>query len=73
IGVRALVRLREELRGVMDIELVALGGPTVPDAVFDAALDAGIDLVGGAPHLADDPIADLDRLIAIARRRDVGL
>ncbi|MFX6226352.1 hypothetical protein ABTF68_23030, partial [Acinetobacter baumannii] len=57
----------------MDIELVALGGPTVPDAVFDAALDAGIDLVGGAPHLADDPIADLDRLIAIAQRRDVGL
>ena len=72
-GVRALVRLRDELAGLMDIELVALGGPTVPDALFDAALDAGIDLVGGAPHLADDPIADLERLVAIARRRDVGL
>lgn len=73
VGVRALVRLRDELEGLMDIELVALGGPTVPDAVFDAALDAGVDLVGGAPHLADDPLADLERLIALARRRDVGL
>ncbi|MCM3501188.1 amidohydrolase family protein [Microbacterium sp. P26] len=72
-GVRALVRLREELDGLMDIELVALGGPNIPDAVFEAALDAGVDLVGGAPHLADDPIADLERLIALARRRDVGL
>jgi len=72
-GVRALVRLRAELEGIMDIELVALGGPTVPDDVFEAALDAGVDLVGGAPHLADDPIADLERLIALARRRDVGL
>lgn len=72
-GVRALVRLRGELAGLMDIEIVALGGPTVPDAIFDAALDAGVDLVGGAPHLADDPIADLERLVAIARRRDVGI
>lgn len=73
VGVRALVRLRDELDGLMDIELVALGGPNIPDAVFEAALDAGVDLVGGAPHLADDPIADLERLIALARRRDVGL
>lgn len=73
VGVRALVRLREELDGLMDIELVALGGPNIPDAVFEAALDAGVNLVGGAPHLADDPIADLERLIALARRRDVGL
>ena len=72
-GVRALVRLRAELDGIMDVELVALGGPTVPDAVFEAALDAGVDLVGGAPHLADDPIADLERLVALARRRDVGV
>ncbi|WP_295835504.1 amidohydrolase family protein [uncultured Microbacterium sp.] len=72
-GVRALVRLRAELEGIMDVELVALGGPTVPDAVFEAALDAGVDLVGGAPHLADDPIADLERLVALARRHDVGL
>ncbi len=73
VGVRALIRLRDELAGLMDVELVALGGPTVADDVFEAALDAGVDLVGGAPHLADDPIADLERLVALARRRDVGL
>ncbi|OZD36626.1 cytosine deaminase [Rhodococcus sp. 06-1477-1B] len=72
-GVRALVRLRAELDGIMDLELVALGGPTVADDVFEAALDTGVDLVGGAPHLADDPLADLERLVALARRRDVGL
>nr|WP_307333530.1 amidohydrolase family protein [Microbacterium sp. SORGH_AS_1204] len=72
-GVRTLVRLRDEFAGLMDIELVALGGPTIADDVFEAALDAGVDLVGGAPHLADDPIADLERLLALARRRDVGL
>ncbi|KEP73863.1 cytosine deaminase, partial [Microbacterium sp. SUBG005] len=72
-GVRALVRLKAELEEIMDLELVALGGPTVADDVFETALDAGVDLVGGAPHLADDPIADLERLVALARRRDVGL
>ena len=72
-SVRAMVRLRGELADVMDIELVALGGPSVADDVFEAALDAGVDLVGGAPHLADDPIADLERLVSLACRRDVGL
>ncbi len=72
-GVRALVRLRDELSGLMDLELVALGGWTADDEVFEAALDAGVDLVGGAPHLAPDPFGDLDRILAIARRRGVGI
>jgi cytosine deaminase len=68
-GVRALVAVRERLTGLMDLELVALAGPEVPDASVEAALDAGIDAVGGAPHLAADPLADLRRLLAIAERR----
>jgi cytosine/creatinine deaminase len=68
-GARALVNVRERLRGLVDLELVALPGPDIPDAVIEAALDLGIDSVGGAPHLADDPIADLRRLLAIAERR----
>ncbi len=72
-GVRALLRLRDELFGLMDLELVALGGWTASDEVFEAALDAGVDLVGGAPHLAPDPFDDLDRILAIARRRGVGI
>jgi cytosine deaminase len=71
-GVRALVRVRDELCELMDIELVALAGPFVPSEHVDEALDLGVDLVGGAPHLAEDPIADLRRLIGIAERRGVG-
>ena len=72
-GVRALVAVRDELAGLVDLELVALAGPDVPDADVEAALDAGVDLVGGAPHLATDPLADLGRLLAVAARRGVGV
>jgi cytosine deaminase len=72
-GVRALVRVRDELRELMDIELVALAGPLVPDELVEESLDLGIDLVGGAPHLAPDTLADLRRLLAIAERRGVGV
>lgn len=72
-GSEALVRVREQLSGLMDLELVALAGPEAPDAAIEAALDLGIDLVGGAPHLAPDPGADLRRLLAIAERRGIGV
>ena len=72
-GVRALVGVRERLRPLMDIELVALAGPETPDAAVEAALDAGVDLVGGASHLAVDEHADLTRLLAIAERHGVGV
>ncbi|CAN5244137.1 amidohydrolase family protein [soil metagenome] len=72
-GSEALVRVREQLAGLMDIELVALAGPDAPDAAIEAALDLGIDLVGGAPHLAPDPGADLRRLLGIAERRGIGV
>jgi cytosine/creatinine deaminase len=68
-GVRALVAVRDELADLMDLELVALAGPEAPDADIEAALDAGVDVVGGVPHLAADPLADLRRLLAIAQRR----
>ena len=72
-GVKALVQVREQLRDLMDIELVALAGPEAKDADIEAALDLGVDLVGGAPHLAADPGADLRRLLALAKRRGVGV
>ncbi len=70
-GVHALVEVREQLAGFVDIELVALAGQDVPDSDIEAALDAGIDAVGGAPHLAIDPLGELHRLLAIAERRGV--
>lgn len=72
-GVRALVQVRDELHDIMDIELVALTPHDMPDAVVEQALDLGVELVGGAPHLAPDPSGDLRRLLAIARRRGVGV
>ncbi|MGW3966675.1 amidohydrolase family protein [Amycolatopsis sp. NPDC005003] len=71
-GARALVQVRAELAGLVDIQLVALAGPHCPDHHVEAVLDAGVDLVGGAPHLAPDPAADLARLLAIAQRRGIG-
>ncbi|MFB2597620.1 amidohydrolase family protein [Herbiconiux sp. P17] len=72
-GVRALVQVREELRELLDLELVALAGPTAPSDDVLEALDLGVDLIGGAPHLADDPDADLRRLLALAELRGVGV
>lgn len=68
-GVEALLRVRERLAGLMDIELVALADDKIDTAVFEAALDLGVDLVGGVPHLAPDPEAELDRLLTLAERR----
>lgn len=72
-GVRALVRVREELKELLDLELVALAGPNVPSHQVLEAIELGVDLVGGAPHLADDPDADLRRLLAIAEAQGIGV
>ncbi|MEY2848600.1 MAG: hypothetical protein RI885_1265 [Actinomycetota bacterium] len=73
MNARALLRIRSDLAELMDIELVVLAGPETPDAHIEAALDLGMDSVGGAPHLAADPSADLQRLLALARRRGVAV
>ncbi len=70
-GVRALLRVRERLADVLDLQLVALGGEWTPDEVFEAALDAGVDIMGGVPHLAEDPMAELRRNVAVADRKAV--
>ncbi|WP_309710369.1 amidohydrolase family protein, partial [Pseudolysinimonas sp.] len=70
-GIHALIAVREQVRDLVDLEIVALPGPDIPDAAIEAALDAGADTLGGAPHIAEDPIADLDRLLAIAEKHDV--
>lgn len=75
-GIRALARLRDELAGIMTLQIVALVPAHTPDrqltALAEGALDAGADLVGGAPHLAADPLAQTDLLLDVAERRGVG-
>lgn len=72
-GIRAIDRVRRELEGVMDIEIVALSKVYATDELVHQALDAGADLVGGSPHSAPDPLGDLDRLLTIAEARGVGV
>jgi cytosine deaminase len=72
-GIRAVVRVRNELRGLIDIEIAALCKVYSGDDLVHAALDAGADLVGGSPHSAPDPIGDLNRLLDIAEARGVGV
>jgi cytosine deaminase len=75
-GIRALTRLRDELAGIMTLQIVALVPAHTPDrqltGLAEGALDAGADLVGGAPHLAADPLAQTDLLLDVAERRGVG-
>jgi cytosine/creatinine deaminase len=72
-GVEALRRVRDELGALVDLELVALCSARASAADINAALDAGFDLVGGAPHLAEDPAAEVARLAGFAARRGLGM
>ncbi|MFT4306378.1 MAG: cytosine deaminase, partial [Microbacterium sp.] len=72
-SVRALVRVRQLVGDALDLQIAVLPKNDIPDEVVHAALDAGADLVGGSPHTAADPAAEVDRLIAIARERGVGM
>lgn len=72
-GVDALLQVRDELRDLMDIELCTLGDETVTDDLHTEAIARGVDLIGGAPHLATDPQAELDRLLTLAERLGTGV
>jgi cytosine/creatinine deaminase len=69
----ALVSLRAELEALVDIEIVALANWAASADDIEAALDVGLDMVGGAPHLADDPDAEVQRLVELAARRGLGV
>ncbi|MGY4712045.1 amidohydrolase family protein [Mycolicibacterium sp. CBM1] len=71
-GIRAVDAVRRELRGVMDIQIVALIKAYSDVELLYGALDAGADLVGGSPHSAPEPLAELDRLLGVAEDRGVG-
>lgn len=79
-SVEALVEVRERLRDVVRIQIVALTGWPITGitgadnrALLAAALDAGADLVGGCPHLDDDPSGANAVFLEIAAEAGVGL
>jgi cytosine deaminase len=71
-AVRVLADIRDTLRGLMTVQIVVLASPLTPVAHIEGALDSGADLVGGAPHTANDPIAEVTRLLDLAEKRGVG-
>ncbi len=71
-AVEALLEVREALRGWVDIQLVALNvrlsGPDCADmrALLRAAMEMGVDVVGGCPHLDPDPVAYHNLTLSLA-------
>jgi cytosine deaminase len=78
-AVEALVALRESLHSRLTLQIVAFatGGATRRGADAEAwlkdAVAAGADVIGGTPAIADDPIAFLDMLFAVADRHGLPL
>jgi cytosine deaminase len=82
LGIEALVKAREVVGHLADIQIVALVSPPIsgPDGgpnrdALAAAMAAGADLVGGVPHLEPDPRAAMAHVLelAVATERDVDL
>jgi cytosine deaminase len=71
-GLRGVLAARAAFSGKVDVEIVAFAttftDPTTSEgeARMRAAVDAGADLLGAVPALHDDPIASLDRVLALA-------
>jgi cytosine deaminase len=73
MSVNALLRVRDRLASIVRIEVYALcGWPSIGAAgaqqrsLLREAVAAGIDGIGGCPHLEDDPVAANDNFLMIA-------
>jgi hypothetical protein len=71
-AVEALLDVRQRLRSVMQIRVVALGFALAGQAgaenlaLVRAALELGVDVVGGAPHIDADPVGHLEACLGLA-------
>jgi cytosine deaminase len=79
-GVKALLRAREEFRGVVEVQVVAFaqdGLAREPGAaeLMREAMALGADVVGGIPWIEDDKAAHIDFCFDLAREfgRDVSM
>ena len=68
IPLRAILDLREELREQIDLQIVALGSAAAQRPFLERAMQLGADLVGGAPALCSDPLAEIDAAFAVAEK-----
>jgi cytosine/creatinine deaminase len=72
-SVEALIDVRDRLRGLVEIQVAALcAWPSIGAAgaeqrsLLHEAIDLGIDVIGGCPHLETDPAEANDTLLTIA-------
>lgn len=71
LAAEVLLALRSEMAEVIDLQFVALGrsgGRPAWRAGMEAGLAMGIDLIGGAPALCDDPRGEIDAVFELAER-----
>ncbi|MDX1448438.1 MAG: amidohydrolase family protein [Acidimicrobiia bacterium] len=77
-SVRALIRLRDDLAHLVDIQVVALassltGGEEASGRrLLAEAVEAGIDLVGSCPNIEDDPGQAIETTLGAARETGLG-
>jgi cytosine/creatinine deaminase len=72
-AVEALAGLRDATAGVVDLQIALLSRANTPDDVIRGAVDAGADLIGGAPYMEDDPATENARLLRLASELCVGV
>jgi cytosine deaminase len=70
-AVDALIGLRERLRGRVTLQVCLLAGHETPTELVAEAAARGIDVMGGCPHLADDPRAECTRMLDVAEAHDL--
>ena len=72
-AIETILALREEVRGLVDLQVVAfpqdgLTSQEHASTLLAEALDLGADVVGGIPYVDDDPEEHLDLVFAEAER-----
>lgn len=67
-GLKALTAVRDALAGVITIQVVGLAGQHTDDAVLADAVSLGLDVIGGCPHISEDPHRETTRMLDLAER-----
>lgn len=80
VHLRAIKRARRMVGDAMDVQIVALmhspmAGPDGRDnrAALESAIESGVDLVGGCPHLESDGVGMIDIVCRVAADAGLGL
>ncbi|MFI1728337.1 amidohydrolase family protein [Streptomyces acidicola] len=71
-GLRALLRLRDEVRSRVTVQIAVLH-VDAPEQLLREALAMGADLLGGCPHLSADPAGAVEEAVSLAAEFGVGL